>query len=804
MSKYLQLLFLFTGTMFNQLLYGQTVRVVDKDTHSAIDNVMIYNMDFSKAIPTDEEGSADLADFQKDDILLFQHPSYHEITLPLKKLNKEINIIPLEEKIISIDEIIISASKWEQDHEIIPNTIVTIQSKEIDFSNPPTSADLLQESGQVFVQKSQLGGGSPMIRGFAANSVLLVVDGVRMNNAIYRSGNLQNVINIDVNAVGEAEVLFGPGSVMYGSDALGGVMDFHIKNPVLSNTGQTRIEANAFLRYSTAAHEKTGHIDIGIGSKKFGSFTSFTYTSFDDLRTGSYRTARFPEYGKRTEYVRRYQERDTIVSNDNVNIQKFSGYDQYSLIQKFTLRPTDNLDVNYGFYYSNTSNIPRYDRLILYDNDSLPESAEWYYGPQKWIMNRLQARIYQSNQVFNEARITVSHQFVEESRNDRDFQSETRRSRIEKVNVFNINADFDRSFNDRHQIFYGLDASYNRVNSSAYAEDTETGVNNPISTRYPDGGSQYYFAALYGNYQWKIHSRTSLTAGFRYTFTGLKARIQDKSNLGFPFTEFSTSNNALNGSLGLVFNPSPKTKLDLIFSTGFRAPNVDDIGKLFDSEPGFVMVPNQDLQPEYTYNAEIGVTRTIGKYIRFHAVGFYTWLRDAMVRRDFSFNGMDSLLYDGELRKVRALVNTGKANIYGFTFVLKGDITRRWGIFSSYTFTDGKDRTEMVPLRHTPPAFGTTAIYYKYKGLLAEMSIDYSDDKDFNNLAPSEQNKTHLYTEEGSLAWYTLNFRLKYQFSDIISANFGLENILDKHYRTYSSGISAPGRNFIMAFRVNL
>ena len=125
---------------------------------------------------------------------------------------------------------------WEEDKKEVPVKINTITKKEADFFNPQTSADLLTASNEVFVQKSQLGGGSPMIRGFAANSVLLVIDGVRMNNAIYRSGNLQNVISLDPNTIERTEVIFGPGSIIYGSDALGGVFSFTSRNPVLSGS----------------------------------------------------------------------------------------------------------------------------------------------------------------------------------------------------------------------------------------------------------------------------------------------------------------------------------------------------------------------------------------------------------------------------------------------------------------------------------------------------------------------------------------------------------------------------------------
>nr|MCU0385755.1 TonB-dependent receptor plug domain-containing protein [Flavihumibacter sp.] len=116
------------------------------------------------------------------------------------------------EKIQELGEVVISFNKWEQQLNEVPNKITKINRTQIQLQQPQTAADMLAQSGSVFIQKSQLGGGSPMIRGFATNRVLLVVDGVRMNNAIYRSGNLQNVISIDPLALEAAEVVFGPGS----------------------------------------------------------------------------------------------------------------------------------------------------------------------------------------------------------------------------------------------------------------------------------------------------------------------------------------------------------------------------------------------------------------------------------------------------------------------------------------------------------------------------------------------------------------------------------------------------------------
>jgi len=785
-------------------VYCQSIEVIDKHSGEGIENVAIYNLELKKSVQTNAQGIADLTVFIEGDILNFQHPSYHDRTIAYADIPETGYKIELEERIIKIEGVIISASKWEQNSELIPNTVVSINSKSIEFDNPPTSADMLDQSGQVFMQKSQLGGGSPMIRGFAANKLLIVVDGVRMNNAIYRSGNLQNVIGLDVNAIAEAEVLFGPGSVMYGSDALGGVMDFHTKSPVLNGEGHINLIGNAFFRYATAANEKTAHVDFSLGGKKFGSFTSLSYTDFDDLITGNKRISEYPDFGKRTEFVQRIDGIDSIINNSNVNLQKFSGYHQFNLIQKFQFRPNDYLDLDYGIYFTNTSDIPRYDRLILYDQDSLPESTKWNYGPQKWILNRLGLRMYKPNKAYSEARIILSHQFVNESRIDRKYKDDIRRTRTEKVSIINFNADFDKAINDRHQLFYGLDFSYNKVISEGEKENIETGEKSTTSTRYPDGGSKYGFLAAYGNYLWIINNHHSLNAGLRFTATRLHAKLDDQSDLGIEFDEFKNKNSAINGSLGYVFRINEKSKIDLIASSGFRAPNVDDMGKLFDSEPRHIIVPNKDLKPEYIYNLEMGFTQKIGKSLEFHIAGFHTWMIDAMVRRDFAFNGMDSIIYDGELRKTQALVNTGRANIYGFSFSFRGDISTHFGIFSSLNYTRGLDISENVPLRHTAPIFGRSAIYYKLKNLFLEFNVSYSGGKAYEDLSPSERNKIYLYTPDGALPWYTLNLMASYDIRNTIILNFGIENILNKHYRTYSSGISAPGRNFIFGLRIKL
>ena len=210
-----------------------------------------------------------------------------------------------------------------------------MNAKEISFLNQQTTPDLLQSSGDIFVQKSQMGGGSPVIRGFESNKVLMVVDGVRMNNAIYRGGHLQNSLTIDNNALERLEIVLGPGSVIYGSDALGGVMHFYSKNPKLSDNNNLETLTNLLTRYASTNNEKTIHLDFNFGLNKFAGFSSISFSDFGDLRQGSRRDPLYPDFGKRFFYVERINNIDVELQNSNPNIQRQSGYQQYDFLQKF-------------------------------------------------------------------------------------------------------------------------------------------------------------------------------------------------------------------------------------------------------------------------------------------------------------------------------------------------------------------------------------------------------------------------------------------------------------------------------------
>ncbi len=779
---------------------SQNVLIVDDATGKAVADVFIYHENKKEITYSSEKGIADISNFPTG-LIFFQHPSYYQQSIAF--LGNDLKI-SLKEKIMAYNEVVISANKWEQEEESISQQIMTINKKTVQFQNPQTSSDLLANTGQVFVQKSQLGGGSPKIRGFSANSVLLVVDGVRMNNAIFRSGNLQNIINIDPNALESSEVIFGPGSVLYGSDALGGVMDFHTITPNWSTDDVTDITANGLIRYSTAANERTGHLDLSVSQKKFTFFHSSTFTAFDDLKAGGNRSGGYENEFERTFFVQRINGQDQLIRNEDVNVQKFSGFNLFSTISKVKYRLNSNADINYGFYLSTTSDIPRYDNLtetIRVDSDSL-DNAEWYYGPQKWQMHNLRLNFYKSSAIFDQARINLAYQKFVESRNDRSFGDDRLRTRTEKVDMYSISLDLDKEFT-KSNLYYGLDFYYNDIRSNAFRRDITTGVVSETSTRYPDGGSVYSSFAVYASYVNKLTKQVTFNSGVRFNAVHLSGTTTDSIAVTNNASKIDLTNSALNGSFGLAINLNNENKISSNISTGFRAPNVDDVGKVFDLGNSLI-VPNPNLDPEYSVSYELAYQRKTDLSF-FKVVTFYSRLFDAIIDGPFDLNGSEQVTIDDEELEVFAKVNTGNAEIYGASVIYTTEVSDKWAISKAISYTGGVDITNDQPLRHTTPIFGKATVIFKQNKWRSEFYIEYNSDRDRDEIPDAEiVRKPYLYTDSGTPGWYTLNLKTSYQINESINLNAGVENILDKHYRPYTSGISAPGRNFIVALRANI
>ncbi len=797
---FLFLVFLFVGAH----TFSQTVTVINKETNERLEQVTIFDQKTKNYLTTNEKGQADITIFKNAEQLEVRFLGFKTKLKTYTEIKNNKFIIQLEPSVLSMDEIVISASKWKQKKSELATKVTVVSSKEIQLLNPQTAADLLTISGKVFVQKSQQGGGSPMIRGFATNRLLYTIDGVRMNNAIFRAGNIQNVISLDPFSIEKTEIVFGPGSVIYGSDAIGAVMSFKTLTPRVSFDDKTLINGNAFTRFSSANGEKTVHADVNVGFKKWAFVTSISHNNYGDLLMGS----NGPNEYLRNFYVERQNNQDVVIENSNPKNQVPNGFKQTNLMQKVRLKPDENWNFEYGFHFSETSSFDRYDRHLITRNGN-PRYGEWKYGPQKWLMNNLEIRKKTKHSFFDEVSLRLTHQNFEESRISRDFSATQRETRTEKVVAYSTNLDFSKVLSTRNKLIYGSEYVFNEV--------TSTGINTNISTNFSQKGPSRYpnstwsSLGFYISNQTDFDSKWTLQTGLRYNFYTLDA-VFDTTFYPFPFTEAKIDDAAFSGSVGLVYRPDKSWLFSTNISSAFRSPNVDDVGKVFDSEPGIVVVPNPNLKAEYSYNTDISIAKTFGDFLKIELTGFYTLLNNALVRRDFTLNGLTQIMYDGELSNVQAIQNAASANVYGYQTSFEIDLGKGVGFSSDFNYQKGEeelDNGEKSPLRHATPWFGSTRITYSLNKLKAQFYANYSGEVAFKNMPETEIAKPYMYAidQNGnpySPSWFVLNIKTSYKFKENLLFSSGIENLTDVRYRPYSSGIVSPGRNFVVSLKATI
>ncbi len=793
-----RILFIINALVFASMANGQQLQVINSSDHSPIENVAVYNSTREKYNLTDSLGIIDLSIFPHSDTIIFQHPSFISRRFSMVEIAGQ-NQIELKRERVLIEEYVISASKSRESSLIIPYMVDVLKDEMLMESTGFSAADILEETGNIMVQRTQGGGGSPILRGFEANKILLVVDGVRLNNAIYRSGHLQNSITIDPSILERTEVIFGPTSIMYGSDALGGVVHYYTRDPRMGTDSTTRINAHAYTQYASAMNGLSGHLDFSVGKKRWASLTSITYKDLGDIRIGSRRNPTLGDWGKLMNYVSQVNGIDSTMINGNQLIQLNSGYSQLDILQKFRYTPSKYVDWILNLQYSTSSDIDRIDKLNDYSGTDL-KYAEYYYGPQNRFLVSLKNVLKKDNLFFTNMTTLAAFQRIDEDRYSRKFRNDELLTQQEDVMVFSLNVDLLKVWDAAHKLYYGAELNHNLVDSDAWYKNIQTGEQQDAITRYPNGGSQTWSTSVYLSYKWLLNDKLVLNLGSRYMRGNLYSSF---SNSLLPYDEISMNNGALTGSAGLVYTPSHQWQLNAILSTGFRSPNVDDYGKVR-AKDDYVTVPNPQISPEYTYNAEIGISRIIEGYMKIHLVGYVSYLDDAIVRTDYQLNGEDSLYYDGDQYKISANYNAGEAYIYGASMGITSNLNENFILKGTINFTKGHNLSDDVPLGHIPPIFGRTSLSYRKSRFFLNSYVVYQGWKHTEDFSPYGEDNEGEAMEYGFPSWWTANLKMGFEAGEHFDIVLAIENLFDQFYKPYASGISAAGRNFVFTARFTL
>lgn len=819
-----------------QRLVDQILQVYDNQSGIPLPGAAV-SLNGTPVDVTDSEGKVLLSSVRFSDSVRVEYPGYADVTATILKIRRDDGRLAMDSQLRLLADVVVWGRRDDASDEI-PQLLSRVDAEAIAAYDSRTTADALELNNQAFVQRSQSGGGSIVLRGFEANKVLLVVDGVRMNNAIYRNGHLQNAITVDPAMLDQIEVIYGPGSLIYGSDALGGVVHFRTREPRLLSGREEGIErlveTRVMSRVSSASNERKLHADVNVGTRTLGFVTSLSVSDFGHLRAGGNYPSDWPDFGKRLTYAARSGGVDQIVENSNPNLQVGTAYNQLDFMQKVRYRIDESNDLWLNIQYSTSSDIPRYDQLIEPDriNPQGLRFAEWYYGPQNRVLTSVKWRTHERNLYFDKATFIASWQQINEDRLTRLFGNPWRLFNLESVQIFSLTGDFDLNLSTglknsahHHLLAYGFEISHNLVQSEAGQVNIESGeyLYGLEPTRYPSGNSTMGSGGIYANYTYRSpDNRLTTNSGLRFSLTHLSARFQQKDPIPWPesYLEGVTSTNtALTWALGAKYKPIDGLEFRGLASTAFRSPNIDDFGKVRPSGD-FIQIPNIQLDAENALNGELTIAYTLAEGDRqkkrrrrrrrnqrnpfgltASVTGYYTYMTDAIVRANADLFGDTILIFNTEPYRVQTLVNATEAYVYGISTNIECSLGDRWGLTTGVTYTRGREINNSVtsPLAHIPPVYGSSVLTYTRDRFRIRGSVRFNGAKPLSEYRLGASDNEELATPDGALAWTVYSLFSSYELNQRVRIQLGIENLTDLHYRPFSAGVSAPGRNFILS-----
>ena len=806
--------------------FSQQITIRDSETNEILSDVAVFNEDRDKSTLSDINGNVNLDLFSDETKLYFQLLGYSLLEVLIEDIENG-SIVLLNPENLNLNEVILSVARSASNVNQIAEKVSVIKSEDLFISSPSSGADMLELSPGVRIQKSQGGGGSPVIRGFEANRVLIVVDGVRMNNAIYRSGHLQNSITIDPSNIERAEVIFGSSSVGYGSDAMGGVIHYYTKNPILKSS--EKISSSFTSSYNSANNSISNNFNTSVSSENWGSITSVSISKYGDIKMGKNRNHGFSDWGLTPIFSQnsRYNYYTSPSVNSDSNVQKNTGYSQVDLFQKFLFKIGESNLLNLNVQFSESSDIDRFDQLSIRNDDSL-KFSEWYYGPQKRLLISPSLKIFPNKRFMKKGVITFGFQKINESRVKRKFNSMNRSHQIEDLKVFSLNSDFDTSFKNGHSVSYGLETTYNYNYSKAYDRILEVvgnevvgvGQKLAIPTRYPSDGSSYTSFASYLNWSWNLSEFFTFNIGTRLTFTRLKASWNDIISVNPQLSKVNLNSKALTTTISMKLRPSNKVQINTVLSSGFRNPNIDDIGKIRENN-GLLVVPNTFLKPEYAYNLDLGVDfKSLNNNNYLSVRGFSTIISrhigraEYTVFSDITTPDLSTIIYNGEEVTTIANKNLGNRFIHGFSIDGFNSLSKNFKVDYSLTYTKGDDNETYGPLPSISPMFGSISLDYNKKDLKIKAVYKFSDSKkpedyslggeDGLDETPFTFDNNGLKSFLGMPKWSDFSIFASKKVSSSSTFRLGISNIFDNHYRTFASGISAPGRSIQAGLNLKL
>ena len=564
-------------------------------------------------------------------------------------------------------------------------------------------------------------------------------------------------------------MLSGPASVGYGNGAMGGALIFNTRNPIDKN----RIRFHQ--QFETSNSAVIVNFQANYYANKLSHITAFSLKSAENLKMGSNRYHGYEYWGREA---------------TSKNKQLYTHHKQADFMHKSKYRINNHQNILLSTQYSISSNIDRFDKMNDM-RDGLPKYHKWYYGPQIRFFQSINYTSRDKTIAFDNIKAGIAFQNIIESRHVQKAQEDLLNNRRENVTIYDFNIDFNKQI-QMIKLAYGIGSRNQEVSSAANLSNSSSTFYN--TTRYPNAGSRVQAFFSYTQINFPINKKLDLLIGGRWNNSKLHAKF---NNPTFNFEDVENNNTSFIKSALFSWNPINSSSINVSYYGGFRNPNIDDIGKIFSKDDINVIIPNEKLEPEYANNFELSFNYDLNP-LKLKIQLFNTQITNAINREYATLNEADSMIYDGKMMRIQMNKNIQSATINGASLFANFAPSDYFLITTSCNYLKG-ETNDNKPLAHIPPINAKISFNYTLKTHTFDFYVHYNawklavdyDEAGVDNLVEA--------TIDGNPSWHTLNLAYINKIDENIEFTIAIKNILDAHYKSFSSGLSASGRNFVIA-----
>ncbi len=645
-------------------------------------------------------------------------------------------------------EVVVSAQRFPSEQFNSPEAITVLDNTKLAEYAPGTTPDLFMGATGVWMQKTNYGGGSPFIRGLTGQQTLLMVDGIRLNNATFRYGPNQYLNTIDPFSLQQIEVIRGSGSVKYGTDALGGVINLLTKTPRFSSDG-LKISGSVFTKYLSQSMERSLAGELSIAKQNVAVMGNFALRNFGDA-----------------------------VAGGGIK-QTPTGYNQLSGDIKMISRLTDRQLLTLAYQKMDQNNVPVFHKLQLED------FAENQFTEQDRSLAYARWETFVQKKSISSFQVTASWQGTNEVRDSRRNGSTLRINEADQVNSFGLSALVNSNFSTSWQAVSGVEWYFDHVASSRLAINTTDGSSIRQRALYPDGATMNNLG-VFTHHTVSLH-KFSFSGGVR--LNRFDVHVDESSGY---FDRFTLSPVALIGNFSTVYTVNSQHNIIASINTGLRSPNIDDLGSLGIRDFRYE-IPNKNLVPEKSITLELGYKVQTEQLAGSVAV-FRSYLTNIIVRRR---QGSDSI----QGFPVHLKENISNAFIQGVETALEWRITTGFYLRNNFTYIYGQNESANEPYRRIPPLSSLTGFTYRVKNYW--LNLDYVMAAKQDRLAKGDVDDNRI-PDGGTPCWQVVNMNVGASILSRFRVSGGVQNLFDTLYRTHGSGVDGYGRSYWISLFITL